>query len=136
MSSKFLLTLVVIIVVVFAGFALYKNQTAKTTTENSAEPTQAATPTNAPQVSVILTQNGFEPKELKIKAGTRVIWANKSGGSATVSSDDHPTHLLYPILNLGEFSNGSSLQAIVASPGTYTYHNHLNPDQKGTIVAE
>ncbi len=137
MNSKFLLTLVVIIVVVIVGFALYKNQADnKTAVENSTKQTQTATPTNAPQVNVVLTQNGFEPKELKIKAGIRVIWTNKSGEPATVNSDNHPTHLLYPFLNLGEFSTGSSLQAIVASPGTYTYHNHLNATQKGTIVAE
>lgn len=136
MNSKSLITLVVIIAVVFAGFILYKNQANKVTNNTANQNAQIVKPTMAPEVSVTLTKNGFEPKELKIKAKTRVVWINNSGNSASVNSDNHPTHLLYPFLNLGEFSNSSSIQAFVGQPGTYTYHNHLNPDQKGTIVAQ
>ena len=133
MNSKFLITLGIIIVVIFAGYLIYKNQTAKVA-KNSATANKTARPTKAPEAYVLLTKDGFEPKELKIKAGTRVIWTNNSGVSATVNSDNHPTHLLYPFLNLGTFSNSSSVQLIFDKAGTYSYHNHLNATQKGKVI--
>ncbi len=87
-------------------------------------------------VNVNLTSSGFDPKTVTIKTGTRVIWINKSGGDATVNSDLHPTHKLYPPLNLGQFPNGSSVQLVFDKPGKYGYHNHLNPSQTGTVVVE
>ncbi|MCL4353860.1 cupredoxin domain-containing protein [Patescibacteria group bacterium] len=133
MNSKFLITLGIIIVVIFAGYFLYKNQTTKIT-KNPPTASKTARPTKAPEASVLLTKSGFEPTELKIKAGTRVIWTNNSGGSATVNSDNHPAHLLYPFLNLGTFSSSSSVQLIFEKAGTYSYHNHLNPTQKGKVI--
>lgn len=84
--------------------------------------------------TVSLTSNGFEPKKITIKKGEVVIWTNKSGKEAGLNSDNHPTHKLYPVLNLGEFGNGLSVQARIYRIGELTYHNHLNPSQKGTIV--
>ncbi len=87
-------------------------------------------------VNVNLTSSGFNPKTVTIKTGTRVIWVNKSGGDATVNSDVHPTHQLYPPLNLGQFPDGSSVQLVFDKQGAYKYHNHLNPGQTGTVVVE
>ena len=136
MNSKFLLALVVIIVVILAGYALTKNQVNNVANTNPASTVQTVSPTKGPETTVNLTKNGFEPQEINIKAGTRVIWLNKSGGPATVNSDVHPTHLLFPFLNLGEFSNGSSVQVVFSKPGTYTYHNHLRPEQRGRVVVK
>ena len=86
--------------------------------------------------NVTLASSGFDPKAVTVKAGTRVIWLNKSGGGATVNSAVHPTHQVYPPLNLGEFPDGSSVQLVFDKAGTYKYHNHLNPSQTGTVVAE
>lgn len=86
--------------------------------------------------NVTFTRSGFDPKTVTIKAGTRVIWLNKSGGPATVNSAIHPTHQVFPPLNLGEFPDGSSVQLVFDKPGTYNYHNHLNPSQTGTVVVE
>ncbi|MDO8621476.1 MAG: cupredoxin domain-containing protein [Candidatus Levybacteria bacterium] len=85
---------------------------------------------------VTVTTSGFVPQTLTIKAGTKVVWMNKSGTTVTVNSAVHPTHLAYPPLNLGEFGDGSSVQLGFDKPGTYSYHDHLNPSQTGTIVVE
>jgi len=87
-------------------------------------------------VNVNLTSSGFDPKTVTIKTGTRVIWINKSGAAATVNSAVHPTHQVYPPLNLGEFPDGSSVQLVFDKPGTYNYHDHLNPSRTGTVVVE
>lgn len=84
--------------------------------------------------SINLTSKGFEPERISIKKGEVVVWVNKSGKEATVNSANHPTHKLFPVLNLGSFSNGSSVQARIYRVGEFRYHNHLNPSQTGTIV--
>ncbi len=97
----------------------------------------ATTPSAAMQQNVVtLTANGFAPATLTIKAGSTVTWMNKSGDVATVNSDPHPTHTTYPPLNLGQFANGASLSLPFSTPGTYGYHNHLNPSEHGTIVVQ
>lgn len=141
MNSKILLAIIALIVV-FGAFTLLANKnTGPTTSTNQTNSTnsQQTTPpaTEASQVTnVILGDSGFVPKDITVKAGTTVVWINKSGKAATVNSDNHPTHLLYPFLNLGEFASGTTLQAVVEKPGKYSYHNHLNSSEVGTITAE
>lgn len=87
-------------------------------------------------VTITLTKSGFNPQKVTVKAGTKVTWINQSGGTATVDSADHPTHLKYPPLNLGSFANGGSLSLVFDKTGTYGYHNHLNSSQFGTVTVE
>jgi plastocyanin len=91
-----------------------------------------------PAKTVTLTSSGFVPVTLTIKVGTRVIWINNSGTAGTINSDNYPTNLLYPFLNLGQFENDASFSTIFTKPGTYTYYNFLsqNQNQKGTIVVQ
>ncbi|MCL4366879.1 cupredoxin domain-containing protein [Patescibacteria group bacterium] len=102
------------------------------------QPIQQLTPmqNNDTKNVVILDSSGFSPATLTIKAGFTVIWKNNSGQSATVNSDPHPIHTDYPPLNLGTFPNGGTLQLTFDKPGTYGYHNHLNPNEKGTIIVQ
>ncbi|MDE2025671.1 MAG: hypothetical protein KGJ07_04210 [Patescibacteria group bacterium] len=94
--------------------------------------TLSITPTAPSEVS--LTATGFVPTTLIITKGTTVTWINKSGADATVNSNPHPTHTDYPPLNLGTFPNGGTLSLSFPTTGTYGYHNHLNPSQRGTII--
>lgn len=68
--------------------------------------------------------------------GTTVVWVNNNGQAATVNSDPHPTHTLFPFLNLGGFEDGSSVSAKFDKVGVYTYHNHLDPTETGTVIVE
>ncbi len=137
-----LLTVVLVLVVLGGGYYFYNKSKPLSTpqplqVQTTPEQSTGASPSAAiDKNTVTLTANGYEPQTLTIKAGTKVSWINKSGETATVSSDNHPTHELYPFLNLGKFADGESLSVVVEKPGTYTYHNHLNADEKGTIIAE
>lgn len=104
-----------------------------TTPETQASPTAVVTEMKN---KVTLTAAGFSPILLKIKAGETVVWENTGGGLATINSDAHPAHTKYPPLNLGQFSIGQTLSLLFDQPGTYGYHNHLNPSQSGTIIVE
>lgn len=109
------------------------------TNKNTSTPsstTPAAMKTNGKVINVTLGDSGFVPKDITIKAGTTVIWKNSSGKIATVNSDDHPTHQLYPFLNLGELASGSSVQVVFNKPGRYTYHDHYNATSTGTVTVE
>ena len=86
------------------------------------------------ELKVALTNLGSE--SYKIKKGGTVSWINASSKSGTVNSASHPNHNLHRFLNLGEFPSGSSFEAIFEKEGTYSYHNHLNPQQQGTVVVK
>ncbi len=137
MNNKFLL-IIAVLVVLLAGVFLLSNK-AKNNQVNQNQATQKQNPTSVKTVEgkeVSVTSTGFEPQTITIKAGQKVVWTNKSGASVTVNSDSHPTHLLWPFLNLGEFSDGASVSVVFDKAGKYTYHNHLNPSQTGTVIVE
>lgn len=85
---------------------------------------------------VLVTDKGFEPQVLGVKAGETVTWINTSNKTVNVSSDTHPIHTLFPFLNIGNIGTNTSASATVEEPGTYTYHNHLDPTKTGTVVAQ
>ncbi len=118
MSMKVVLGVVAVLAVVGAGIIfLGQNK-------------QASSQTN----SVTLTSSGFTPQSIMVKAGTTVTWTNNSGATATVDSANHPIHLAYSPLNLGNFASGETLSLVFDRPGTYKYHNHLNASQTGVVV--
>lgn len=110
------------------------NPTPTTPPATTSESSPSAT--GISQDTIILTADGFSPKTLTIKTGTKVTWMNQSGADATVNSSPHPTHTDYPPLNLDSFQNGGTLSLTFDKLGTYKYHNHLNPSQFGSIVVE
>ncbi len=134
--NKYLL-LGVAVLIVIAGWVFLGNKASTNKTKTSPAPTISASPTaSSLQTMVNLTKTGFDPITLKVKVGNKVTWTNKSGAMATVNSDAHPTHTLWPFLNLGNFDDGMSVSVTFDKTGTYTYHNHLNPSQTGTVVVE
>lgn len=146
MSNKFLI-LIIAILIIAGGVLLLSNQAKNKNTvsnkpeiKSSAVITQSANASRSPkkieEIIVTATDAGFSPKEIKTKAGTKVVWLNKSNGTITVNSDEHPTHRLYPMLNLGSFGKNSSVQVVFDKTGTYKYHNHLNASQSGTVFVE
>lgn len=137
--NKFLIWGIGALVVVVLGFFLLKNNSSKQTVTPSPTTQTQASPSAQPETGekmVNLTKAGFEPGTITVKVGTKVTWVNKSGETATVTSAVHPTHLLYPFLNLGTFNDGESLSVTFDKAGTYKYHNHLNPGQTGEVVVE
>jgi plastocyanin len=132
MNSKLILAIIVIIAIVGIVIVINKGSGNNVSTTPTSQPVA-----NKPVDSNIeVTANGFSPDTVTIARGTRVVWMNKSGTTVTVNSADHPTHQVYKPLNLGEFANGSSVQLIFDTAGTYKYHNHLKPSQTGTIVVQ
>lgn len=144
MNNKWFIRIVIALIVIGGIFIFNKNYspslpTTLTPTQTKTQPSTAIsgslTTTNQQNI-ITLTQDGFLPATLTVKTGITVAWENKSGVDATVDSDPHPTHTNYPVLNLGALPDGGKLSLVFDKPGTYGYHNHLNPSQTGTIVVQ
>lgn len=142
MNTKNLILAGAALLLLVGGFLLLSNKTPASeenkviTTSSSPSASPVSSPNVKEEAKITVTKNGFEPKMLKVKLGTTVVWENKSGKMNNVSSDQHPTHTLFPFLNLGNFEDGSSVSAMLDKVGIYTYHNHLDPLQTGTIIVE
>ena len=147
MKGKYLVLIIIVLLLVL-GF-LGKDQIGSLMYGSNPQPApQVTTPTITPKTSpatssaaveqnvVTLTANGFSPSPLTVKASTSVTFINKSGSKATVNSAPHPVHTNYPPLNLGSFADGGTLSYKFDKPGTYGYHNHLNPSQTGQVVVQ
>lgn len=135
MNNKYVWVIILfIIIVALGGFLLLGNRTSNNPAIGKNTQTTPTTGSNSQAENVTVTSSGFKPQTITIKTGTRIIWINKSGNTVTVNSDNHPTHLLWPFLNLGSFNNGSSVSVVFEKTGKYTYHNHFNPSQKGTVI--
>jgi len=130
--------LILIIVVAVVYMRRYLSLTGANSTGTTLSQQEQGVGTTSPQanMAVNITAGGFTPQTLAIKSGTTVTWTNTSGGDVSINSDPHPTHTLYPPLNLGRVSDGGSVSLTFNKAGSYGYHNHLNPAQKGTIVVQ
>jgi plastocyanin len=150
-NKNLILASTAILLIVLAGGFFYiksKNtttpsatQTQATSTPNSTpivntSPPASSEPNAAKETNVTLTTDGYSPQTLNITVGTKVIWTNKSGEPATVNSDPHPIHTLWPFLNLGKFDDNANVSVIFDKAGTYTYHNHFDSSQKGTVIVK
>ncbi len=120
-------------IILLLGGVLFFGKKSGTNTNQSNGNAALPLPT---EVAVQLTSTGFVPKDVSIKTGSAVRWTNSSGVQGTVNSDDHPTHKLFPEMNLGTFSSGSTLVHIFTKPGVYRYHDHFHPDFKGTVTVQ
>jgi len=85
------------------------------------------------EATIIIESFQFNPKELTINKGTKVIWKNEG------------THLHRIINNQGDNLLMADLFDITLKPGeqgsftfnkegTYHYHCHLHPNMKGKII--
>ena len=94
---------------------------------------------------VTYTDAGYSPATLRIKKGDTVTFKNQSSQSMWTASAVHPTHRAYPTTGgcLGStfdacagIQPGDSWSFKFDISGTWKYHDHLNPDNTGTIIVE
>lgn len=150
MNSRWLWGGAVLVVVLIGAYYLLQGQKPKYAPTPY---TPAKTPTvtypsvspSKPQVSpaeqvrkntITITAAGFSPKEVTIKIGDSISWVNNDSTDHSVNSAVHPTHQLYPSLNLGLIKPGASKSLIFPKAGIYKYHDHLNPSLTGTVIVQ
>ncbi|MDO8408296.1 MAG: hypothetical protein Q7S95_03635 [bacterium] len=81
-----------------------------------------------------ITDKGFEPSDISIKKGKRVVFINETSDWAWPASDPHPTHTEYSGFDPQEpFKNGEAWAFTFDRVGDFTFHNHLEPNRRGII---
>ncbi|MBI5400852.1 MAG: hypothetical protein HZB12_01930 [Candidatus Yonathbacteria bacterium] len=85
---------------------------------------------------VMYTPQGFSPKTITIKRGDMVVFENKTGKSASIASNEHPTHLLYPEFDQYKTDQRGKTEFSFTfeKVGTWKYHDHLNANVGGTVI--
>lgn len=112
--------------------------TNRTSNVNSAALNSNSSARAANEVSV--KKSAFVPKYLTVSAGQKVTWSNDDSIVHYVAPDDHPAHDRYSGVwdddGAGRVSPGETYSITISTPGTYTYHDHLNPTITGTLVVK
>jgi plastocyanin len=85
---------------------------------------------------ITYTNDGFSPPVLRVESGTAVTVRNESSRDLELSSDQHPTHNENAELNTPVIAPGESTEVTLTNPGTWGYHDHLNPGEVGGIIVE
>ncbi|MBI2096517.1 MAG: hypothetical protein HYT43_02705 [Candidatus Taylorbacteria bacterium] len=99
-------------------------------------PPPAAVNPNAVKV-IRYTSAGFSPQRVVVKAGQAVRFVNDTSQSMQVASDDHPTHTIFPDINMPRtVGKGGSYELLVLRKGSWGYHNHIRPQHTGILVIE
>jgi plastocyanin len=89
-----------------------------------------------PPAVVDITSTGFSPATISVKVGQAVDWTNTDTAPHFVTSDD-PRPLTKTTPNPKSNSAldpTTSYDYIFSKAGTYTYHDELNPDFRGTVI--
>lgn len=123
----------VVLVGVLGWFMVMREDNSK---QEPAAGSQSEDSAVAGQAVITYTDEGFSPATLTVTAGTTVTITNESSEDLDFSSDKHPIHTDNTELNQNTLPSGDSETFRVTNAGTWGYHNHLNPDRKGTIVVK
>lgn len=78
---------------------------------------------------IAIVGSAFQPAILTIKAGTTVVWTNEDGANHEVHADDNA-------YKSGIIGKDGTVEVAYDAPGTFTYHCHVHPNMRGTIIVE
>lgn len=94
---------------------------------------------------ITYTDNGYAPAALTIKKGETVVFKNQSSRAMWAASAMHPTHRVYPTTGgcLGStfdackgVQTGGSWSFKFDVSGSWKYHDHLTPGDRGEIIVQ
>lgn len=155
-SSKIIGIVVVLVVLIAAGYVV-RTRFGSAYTPSYQPPAveapgrgvvgTAKTDTDTYDVQIVYTNDGYVPKDIVIKKGTRVRFLNESIDDTWPASGIHPTHTLYPEKEPTDCLGSSFDSCASLAPGkffdyTFNYvgkwpfHDHLHGYNTGTIVVE
>ena len=85
--------------------------------------------------TVIMQEDGFEPGEITVDKNSTILFINKDKVDRWPASNIHPTHDIYPEFDPQKpIIPGSSWAFKPKKVGTWKFHDHLLPHQRGTIT--
>ena len=102
-----------------------------TPTPTIAQPTLTPAPGSTQEVLITSKSDGsfgFTPTTLENRAGTTVIWKNRSSVPHTVTSDDGTT------FDSGTLAVGGTFRFTFKTAGTFSYHCNIHPHMRSVII--
>lgn len=139
MSSKNVIVLIALIIILFIGGFIYiRSQQTPSLPQPTPQETSVPTPQQlSSETTIEITSSGFSPANVTIKSGGKVTWINNSSQDHQVNSALHPTHLIYPPLNTIDLLKPKEKRSLTfPDKGTYKFHDHLNPQFFGSVTVE
>lgn len=153
---------IIVVVIALVGFGGYfflrapatpsapstENSSANTPSETKTPESQSEnTPPQSEETTHVITysDNGYEPKTITIRTRQSITFKNQSSQAVWPASAKHPTHRDYPTTGGCIGSTFDACRGVQPSeswtflfdiPGTWKYHNHLNPSNTGTVIVE
>lgn len=138
--KKTVLSVVLVAVVIAVAVVALTHKSSNTndsSAQNSSTPASSSSSSSSSTkavASIAYSASGFSPSTITVKSGDTVAIKNTSSTDMQFDSDPHPVHSDDTDLNAGLVSPGQTLTFTVTKKGTFGYHNHLDPSQRGTIV--
>jgi len=98
--------------------------------------------------TVRYTTDGFTPSSLSVSQGETVRFINETNTRMWVATDEHPTHANYDGTTLDEHcqdgasnvfdqcGGGDTYTFTFGKSGEWSYHNHLQANDGGTITVQ
>jgi plastocyanin len=130
-STKKLLSALAIIIVVFGLLLVFMQHSKENKKTRQPAKSEVAT------AVVRITEDGFQPSNLKVKAGTLVVWTNDDTEPHRIASNPYPTHKDLPSLDSkSSIDTNGKYRYTFNQKGTFGYHDELNPDVNGTVIIE
>ena len=144
---------IIAVLVIVIGIFFFQNQQKASESTNLQEPLSLNLPkgSSPSQQTVEITSNGFSPETITIKQGERITWLNKKTGAGWPASAVHPSHKSYPNSDIAKcgtdeeneifdacrgLAQGESYSFTFNEVGSWSYHDHLNPSSRGTVVVQ
>jgi plastocyanin len=147
-GAKIIIAVVVVAIIAFGAWWLMKDKnkdnsapeqnSGQNSSTNQPENSTSGQAPNTENVAATITYDGssFMVSTTTVKSGSTVKVVNRSQDEINFDSNPHPVHTDNPELNQGDIEAGKSKTFVLTTKGTWGFHNHYNPSQKGEISVE
>lgn len=117
--------LILLLVIVGGALVWYTKKSSDTLPQNE---------TRESHTEVLMKTGMFDPSELTVETGTKVIFKNADENTHWPASNLHPTHGIYPEFDPKKaIGPGDEWSFTFDKAGKWKYHDHLFPQIRGTI---
>ncbi|PIR83819.1 hypothetical protein COU18_02430 [Candidatus Kaiserbacteria bacterium CG10_big_fil_rev_8_21_14_0_10_51_14] len=91
--------------------------------------------TGREEITILLTEHGFEPESVFITRGTNVVFVSERGNEFWPASDLHPFHTIYSAFDAKRpLSPDESWSFVFEKDGHWSFHDHIDALATGAII--
>lgn len=89
------------------------------------------------EAAIVLTETGFEPQQVRVRAGTKVTFTTTRDKAFWPASNPHPSHTLYNAFDPREpVAPEGAWSFVPQEPGTWGFHDHIRSYYTGVLYVE